>query len=357
MTSKKHAVFRALRGAALAVLLVPAFALAQEGTTVTGVSNAFNPALSANALFLGSWRDPGTDADGLKVQEVELALSSVVDPYLKADVYVAFEPAPDGPDVEVVALEEAFVRTTALPAGLEVKGGRFLIPFGRHNQLHAHAFPFVEAPLALRSILGEESASDVGVEAAYAPLVPWFLNLRVFAGDGAVEDVFDGESRDLAAGARVENLWDLSDATTLEGAVSVWDGPAAAGRRTLVDADVRVKYRDPRKAHGHVLEWTTELLLDPYGEGDPAGAYSLLRYRVARTWWLGAGYSLVSRIPEGGGDRGRDHEVRGQVAFAPSEFSALRAELVWMDPADGDRELAVEAQLNVTLGSHPAHAD
>lgn len=353
---QKHAAGAAAGLAALALTLVPGAASAQEGTTVTGVSNAFNPALSANALFLGSWRDPKSDGDGLKVQEVELAMSSVVDPYLKADVYVAFEPASDGPDVEVVALEEAYVRTTALPAGLELRGGRFLTPFGRHNQLHAHAFPFVEAPLAVRSILGEESVSDVGLEATYAPRVPWFLNLRAFAGDGAAEGVFDGESRDLAGGGRIENLWDLSEATTLEAAVSAWNGPVDDGRRTLLDADLRIKYRDPRKAHGHILEWTTELLLDPDGAGDPVGAYSLLRYRMMRRWWLGTGYSMVSRVPEGGGGRGQDHELRGQIAFAPSEFSALRADLVWMHPDQGDRELAIEAQLNVTLGSHPAHA-
>ncbi|HET9234492.1 MAG TPA: hypothetical protein VFP10_10155 [Candidatus Eisenbacteria bacterium] len=339
-------------------LLAPAAeAQGQSGTTASGVSNALNPAISVNGLFLGQWSDPDQTEDGFTVQEVELAMTSVVDPYFKANVFVAFEPEPSEPGAEVV-IEEAYATTTFLPAGWGLTVGRFLIPLGRHNQLHAHAFPFVDPPHAWREILGPESQSDVGVELSYAPLVPWYMNLRAYGGDGSAEDVFDGESRDLAGGGRLENLWDLSEATTLEAGASYLNGPAPEdGRRQLWGADLRLKSRDPRQAQGHAWEGVVELVNDaPEFAPDQTGVYALVRMRVARRFWLGAGYDWLSTVSDSTGVRGSEHEVKGQLAFIPSEFSAVRVDAGWRDRLDMDRELFARAQLNITIGSHPAHA-
>jgi hypothetical protein len=348
-----------LLGLALAVAaLAPTSAGAQTSTTATGVSNALNPAISMNGLFEGTWRDPRSDEDGLTIREVEMAMTSIVDPFFKANVYVGYEPEREGPGA-AVALEEAYATVLAsLPSGTGLRVGRMLMPFGRQNQLHTHAFPFIEAPLASRGTLGPESAGDVAVEGTYNPDLPWYMNLRTWLGDGAVEDVFDGANRDLAEGARLENLWDLSEATSLEGAASFWGGPGLSGeRRRFYGADLRVKYRDPRKTYGRAAEASAELIVDT-GDGRPdrVGLTTLARTRVARRWWVGACYSFLSSIPEGAAERVRGNEVRGQVAFAPSEFSALRVELVYLDPGNADHEVSLHAQMNVTIGPHPAHA-
>lgn len=326
-------------------------------TTATGVSNELNPALSVNALFLGSWTDPAGENDGLKAQEVEMSMTSIVDPYFKANISVGYEPDPEGPESEV-ALEEAYVQTTSLPSGFQVRGGRFLMPFGRHNQLHTHTYPFIMAPRGVAGTLGEESVGDVAIEGSYTPIVPWFLNLIAYVGDGAAEGVFDGASREMAGGARVENLWDLSTSTTLEGAVSVWNGPETEDmRRTFYGADVRIKNADPRKTYGRKTEWTAEIIVDTAPDRDDrVGFYTLARTRVARRWWVGGGYSLLSLVPDGTNTRTEEHEIRGQLALAQSEFSALRVDVSWLDPAGSENELQVAAQLNFTIGSHPAHA-
>jgi len=339
-------------------VLLPAPSRAQTSTTATGVSNALNPAISMNGLFEGTWRDPRGEADGLTIREVEMAMTSIVDPYFKANVSVGYEPDRTGPGAEV-ALEEAYATVlTSLPSGVGLRVGRMLMPFGRQNQLHTHAFPFIEAPLASRETIGPESAGDVALEGTYNPDFPWYMNLRTWLGDGAVEGVYDGASRDLAEGARLENLWDLSEATSLEGAASFWGGPGLTGeRRRFYGADLRVKYRDPRKTYGRAAEASAELIVDT-GDGreDRVGLSTLARTRVGRRWWVGGGYSLLSSIPEGTTDRVSAHEVRGQVAFVPSEFSALRLELVWLDPVVSDTELSLHAQMNFTIGPHPAHA-
>ena len=96
---------------AVLAMTVPSakFVHAQSGssTTATGTSREFNPAISVNSLFLASWRDPASEEDGFKAQEIELAMSAVVDPYFTADAFIAYEPDAEGPHAHL-ALEEIF---------------------------------------------------------------------------------------------------------------------------------------------------------------------------------------------------------------------------------------------------------
>ena len=43
-----------------------------------------------------------------------------------------------------VEVEEAFFRTLALPEGFTAKGGRFFSGFGYLNEVHSHAWDFVD---------------------------------------------------------------------------------------------------------------------------------------------------------------------------------------------------------------------
>lgn len=349
--------------------------LAQSGSTATGTSNALNPALSLNSLFMAGFTDPASDEDGIKIQEVELSASSVVDPYFKAWGSLVFEPG-SGDAEAAVAVEEAWVSLLGLPQGFGAKAGRFKLPMGRHSQLHTHQFPFIQPPRAFVVTLGEEGPTDVGVMPTYSPDLPWYMNLTAYVTDGANE-LFDGESRALAAGGRVDNLWDLTEATTFEAAASVLNGPAPlnggtseqlktglaatsgdeAERRTFYGADVRIKWKDVRKTYGHALQWITEVLVDHVPEReDVRGAYTTFEYRVARQWWAGAGYSWDSLVPEGSAHRLSENEFKAQLAWVPSEFSEVRTNVSWLDPEGGDGEFKVQLQLNFTIGAHPAHS-
>jgi hypothetical protein len=117
---------------------------------------------------------------------------------------------------------------------------------------------------------------------------------------------------------------------------------------------------------------TAEALWPKYeeGEGKPWGWYGLAQYRFHRNWWLGLGLGQADagldphhEEEEEPGHEDHDHGLTGDLweykinlAFAPSEFSALRAELVYyQDKVTMEDDLRFIVQANFTIGSHPAH--
>src|SRR6185369_16417931 len=112
-----------------------------QGAAPARSANVMNPAISAVFQAIGqSFVDGREDANGFDLSEAEVAFESVVDPYAKMNLYLTF-PADDSPEVE-----EGYAQTLALPASLQLKGGRFKEAFGKWNTLHTHAFPTVERP-------------------------------------------------------------------------------------------------------------------------------------------------------------------------------------------------------------------
>jgi len=340
---------------AVGLIALPAARVeAQSGSTATGTSNKLNPAISLNSLFSARKSDAASDEDGFRAQEFEMGLVSIVDAHFRASANIAFAPSAGGAEAEV-GLEEGYVTVLGLPTGLGLKAGRFFLPVGRHNQLHTHQFPFIDAPRAVAATLGGESAGDVGLLASYLPDLPWYLDLQAYVTDAAAE-AFDSASRRVSAGGRLVSLFDLGETATFEAGGSFLRGPGvAAGDATFLGADLRLKWRDTRKTYGHAVTWVSEFLLAQSDQPDVSGAYSTLLFRVGRQWWTGVEYSWNSLLPETGRARSKEHEARVQLAWVPSEFSALRGEFGWTDPLGGPRELSATLQLNFTIGAHPAH--
>jgi len=390
--------------AALAIaVLVPAAGQAASpgGTTATGVSREFNPAISVNTLLLGRLADTVTDPayNGVDLQEAEVQLSAIVDPYWKANLVFAVHPehghdhAGEGEedahggggyagDVEV-----AYVDGTNLPHGFALRLGKDYLPFGKHVPLHTHQFAFVDAPVAVRTLLGDHSLTEVGARLAHGLPVPWFSDLAVYGVDGKSE-IFDAGSRDLAYGARWTNLFDLSTEATLEIGGSWLHGPlgtdyllteehaedALAGDLDVWGADVTFKWVSASRSRGPALTVTGEVILPQPDQGarDPLGWYAHAQYRFARNWWLGLGLGYLDRdLPAHDHEHEEEEhdlehlalwmweevrEYKANLTWTPSEFSALRLEAARYDDLVGDLdEWLFSLQLNFTIGSHPAH--
>lgn len=141
--------------------------------TSTGRDNSFNPAIGVT--FQGQAWSYGNDPDdyyipgfplggeaglapeGLSLAESEITMSANVDDKFMAMLTVPI--AVEDGDVEV-ELEEAWVETLALPAGLALRMGRFFADVGYLNTKHFHSWDFADLPLVYQAFLGNQYIDD-----------------------------------------------------------------------------------------------------------------------------------------------------------------------------------------------------
>lgn len=107
--------------------------------------------------------DHGALERGFNLRETELAFSSAVSPYFDANVMMTV--SSEGS----VELEEAYFDTRALPAGLKLRGGKFLSGIGYLNAQHPHQWDFVDQNLPYRTLLGDHGLMDTGLRLAWLP--------------------------------------------------------------------------------------------------------------------------------------------------------------------------------------------
>jgi hypothetical protein len=330
-------------------------------STATGISRYFNPAISVNGLLLGTYTDQGRDDStrevktGLKVQEVELFFTANIDTYLFSALTIAFE----GDEVEI----EEFISSLIVTNNLSFRAGKFFTPFGKHNLLHTHLFPFIDAPLINEEILGEEGVNEVGVGMGLLLPTSWFSEIifQFLEGDNSL---FQGPlNDDFLYLAHWTNLVDLTDDLTAE-----LGGSFAYGRNDqvtgpynhtiLAGADLTFKWRPAGRELYRTLIWQTEFIQSSR-DVIKKGIYSLLQYQFARRWWAQGRYDffMIPRDTVGGGGEVAQKKNRysALLAFKASEFSALRLQYNFLDQSIAENEHQVLLQLNFTFGSHPAH--
>jgi hypothetical protein len=144
-----------------------------ESPMVASGDNSFNPALGV--IFQGqAWsyeNDPedyqvpgfplggeaGPLPEGLALGEIEINISANVDDKFTAwlTVPIAIE---DGETV--VEVEEAWIETLAMPAGLSLRMGRFYSNIGYLNDKHSHSWDFADQPLVYQAFLGNQYLDD-----------------------------------------------------------------------------------------------------------------------------------------------------------------------------------------------------
>ncbi len=357
---------RAAALALAALLCVPSPGRAQ---TSSMFSNLANPAIGMNALFSGQAAHNIDQPYGLRFDEAELSVISTVDPYWTLSSNIVF--APDGVDPE-----EVWARTTSIPA-LGLKLGKLRGTFGKQGQLHAHAFPFIEAPIIMANTIGEEGFKDAGLEASWLTPLPWFSELTGGVYQGVAADAdhaldFGSHAHDNVPWlGHFKNQVDLNDATTLELGQSILSGRGVDGaRHEAWGGDVTVRNVPPTASNRHGWTLQGEYLQKGATAGgtyarQADGGYASFQYRLSQLWWVGvrgekARRSTTDFMVDALGDPVFGAATRGAVniAWAPSEFSFVRLEYshasadAGVHPTD-DRILI---QMSYTIGHHPAHA-
>lgn len=268
-------------------------------------SSAEDPVLTAQ---------PSESAAGFTVQEIEVAMTAIADPYLKAEVYLTVE------RLGSLGVEEAMATTTSLPWNLQAKAGTFRSAFGRQNGQHLHVQDFTRRPVVNTPFLGDDGMRGPGAQISWlSPLPIWVtlygeaFSLRppelpsaggtrpppagTFGGGGAADLTYATEAKAFVPfGEQWSVLAGVSAARGISPGLPLpAGGSIGAGRTTwLFGGDVYVKWKPPNVAHGyHSLTWQTEVMLRRLGEGGglPAewdgGLYSQVVLQFARPWQAG----------------------------------------------------------------------
>ncbi|MFO1402485.1 MAG: hypothetical protein U1F30_14940 [Steroidobacteraceae bacterium] len=385
------------------------------GPAAGGGAAAFNPAISvilggtyahlsqdparyAIAGFMPNGGEIGPGPRDFSLGESELTLAASVDPYFHGNLTVSV--AADN----TVAVEEAYLRTSALPQGFTLKGGRFLSAAGYLNEVHAHAWDFVDQPLVYQAMFGPQLRQD-GLQLKWLAPTLLFLEVGAEAGNGAAFPATARPGHGVDSLALITHLGgDVGDATSWRAGLSWLEAHAedrayedlAPTGASVVDAfsgrsrtwilDATLKWaphgdatRTQLKLQGEYLRRTETgtLVYDADGaglagdfHGAQAGWYLQGVYQFRPRWRIGARFDALdpgrpaiglvrsgqlpaSAFPALLGATPRRYTL--MLDWSPSEFSRLRAQYALDEArlAGRDRELLL--QYLISIGAHGAH--
>ena len=299
----------------------------------------------------------------MTLQESEASLQAIVDPFARADFFLAI-------GEEGIEVEEGYVTFPSVPGGLLVKVGRMRSNFGRLNAFHNHTLPWTDRPLAMYNLLGGETDDpDTGIKDAGVSVSRLIPAGNLFV--EATAEVFRGESgtlfqssrrRDLAVVGRLRGYGDFTENANLELGVSLARGHNDGGpdfATQLYGVDATYRWKPLRRAIYRSFVARTELFWSRRdqieGLQNAFGGYASGDYQLARRWFAGARLDWS--------DRARDASIRDRGAsavltFWPSEFSQIRGQYRRTRFGDGTRRIANELLVQVlfTIGAHGAHA-
>ncbi|MEA3372191.1 MAG: hypothetical protein U9Q62_00745, partial [Campylobacterota bacterium] len=308
---------------------------------------------------------------------------------------------------EGVEIEEAYFTTTALPAGLRIKGGKFKSDFGRHNNSHHHAWNFADAPLVYEAFLGSHGINEKGAQLQWVAPIDTYLmvglevlqgeNEQMFGNGEIQHDINETTTDDVAEAANAPSLtvayaktsFDIGNTSLLAG-VSYAKGDsridhlddgenphAFYGESTLYGADLTFKhyYSSYRS-----LSWENELIYRDMdgiqysgvtsGSADmnkkQAGYYTQLIYAHNQNWRTGLRYDDIYKNNVNGNEINAGDRYSVMAEYNPSEFSRIRLQynvnkaLFEHDDATDSyiqKDLkSVIVQFNYAIGAHGAHA-
>lgn len=341
----------------------PSGTLPVYGSAITA-SKVFNPDIAVIGNFLGATGSKVINpAPALQMQESEASFQAVVDPYARADFFIAF-------GEEGVELEEGFVTFTTLPGGLLTKVGKMRAAFGKVNGLHNHLLPWADRPLVTANLVGgEDGVNDAGLSVARLIPNPWlFLEAtgQVFRGDSG-ENLFKSSKRsDLSYVGHLRAYQDVTEDSNIDLGASyshghnpsgVVDG-ADIGRFTtgLFGVDATYRWRPLRRSIYRSFlgrsEWVWSRRHQPNGLQGGAGGYVSGDYQFARRWFAGARYDRSNRAD----DRTLlDTGGSLTLTYWPSEFSQVRGQYRRTNYAGGPPANEFLFQFQFSIGAHGAH--
>jgi hypothetical protein len=370
-----------------------------------GREGAFNPAISL--ILGGSYgklsQDPAIHptgfamsanpghSQGFNLGESELGISASIDPDYRGVATLALAPAGG------VTVENAFVQTTALADGLNLKFGRYFSGLGYLNEIHAHAWDFADQPLVYATLWNNQLGED-GVQLKWLAPTETFIELGGELGRGRG---FPGSDRTKNGAGSGVLFAHLGDDIGLEHS---WRAGASLHQTQRVNA-ISTDAIDPlinnsfsgnSRTAGLDLVWkyvpngnTANRYLKIQGEYFQRKESGMLTYDTALTnvtdsyantqsgWYLQSVYQFMphwrtglryDRMNPGTATVGAlntgnitanygftPNRTSWMLDYSPSEFSRLRLQLARDNTRLGLPDNQLFLQYIMSLGAHGAH--
>jgi len=335
---------------------------------------------------------------GFNARNAEIALDGAVDPYFEGFANIVLKL--DNNNETEIELEEAFLQTTSLPFGLQIKGGQFFDAFGRINPTHPHTWEFADSPLVNGRLLGPDGLRGVGAQISWTLPVPWYAQF-IFAvqnGRGGTaysfrnpgEDgvFYDRMTIDRDASAlhdmlyvpRLETSFNPSDTqTVLLGAPGAFgmNDTGADNHTQIYGADFLYKWKSSHAEGGFpFVKWQTEAMYRRFEAGRGLdnlfpveetfrdwGLYSQVLWGFKKGWVVGIRGDYLhmqeSAFTEDANRQSRSR-ISANLTWYPTEFSKLRLqynhdfleENDFLASRDAD---SIFLQFEFILGAHGAH--
>ena len=393
---------------AIAVLL--SHSLNASAADTVGGENAFNPAFSLilSGTYGNLQRDPAIPATGFAMNpnpgheqgfnlgESEMGISANIDPEFRGVATLALAPAGG------ISVENAFVQTTTLGNGLNLKFGRYFSGLGYLNEQHAHAWDFVDQPLVYATLWNNQLNED-GVQLKWLAPTDMFVEVGGEVGTGRSFPGTDTAKNGSGAGVLfahigddigIEQSWRAgvslhqtkqTNATstavpdllhTAGGVSNSFSGNSSTAGLDFVwkyapNGNIRDRYLKVqgeyfrRKENGSLTYNTAGANITDSYSVTQNGWYVQSVYQFMPRWRSGLRYD---RLDPGVAQVGalnagnvianygyNPSRISWMVDYSPSEFSRLRLQLAHDNSRQGLPDNQLFVQYIMSLGAHGAH--
>jgi hypothetical protein len=293
------------------------------------------------------------------INEAELSLQSVVDPYARADFFITLgrDPATGKFSAD---LEEGYLTTLSLPAHLQLKVGKFKSALGRINPVHPHALPFISLPNAYENYFGE-GINDEGVSLSW--LIPnslFYQELVAQVTDGPIDNPSFSRSvgNTFLELLHLKNFFDLSANATLEVGFTGITGDNFFDLRTNIGAmDLTYKWKPVQFNTYKSFTWQSEAYFSNASiSGDKTvnsfGMYSFINFQFSKRLFFTGMYSYSNK-PYSSGTV--ENSYSATLGWYATEFQKLEIEGKTTSSNIEKTQNQVSLRWIFVIGTHGAH--
>ncbi len=312
--------------------------------------NYFNPQMSMVADFRANATGSKDEPKRALFREAEIGLAADVDPFLKAEAYFSFANDNGKTSAEV---EEAFGLYSKFARNMQLKVGKIAAAIGRMNRSHVDQLYFLDYPLVVRDLFGDEGLRAGGASLAYRFPGDRFNEFTVEGMEPDDGPLFKGGSTQRPTFvAHYRSFFDFTEDLSGQLGFSYVNGPNISHRAQVYGADYTMKWTPGTKGQSATFEtegyWSNT---GAPGAKTTFGAFAALTYELFPRWFL-TGKLDYSEIP---GTTSLQRAASLGITFKLTEFEHWRVEFQHLTSNFAPIRNSLNFQFQFAIGAHPAH--